>query len=115
MNFLEDLKLAMRKFADERDWNQFHSPKNLAMALSGEAGELVECFQWLTEDQSSNLTVAQRAAVADEIADIQLYLIRLADKLDMDIVQECQRKILHNEEKYPVNKSIGSATKYTDL
>jgi len=115
MDSLDNLKLAMRKFADERDWNQFHSPKNLAMALSGEAGELIECFQWLTEEQSSNLTDIQRAAVADEIADVQLYLIRLADKLNMDIAQECQRKILHNADKYPVNKAMGSAKKYTDL
>ena len=85
------------------------------MALSGEAGELIECFQWLTEEQSSNLNDKQRAAVADEIADVQLYLIRLADKLKLDIAQECQRKILSNADKYPVDKAIGSAKKYTDL
>ncbi|NVK12039.1 MAG: nucleotide pyrophosphohydrolase [Gammaproteobacteria bacterium] len=85
------------------------------MALSGEAGELAECFQWLTEDQSYNLSDKQRDAVADEIADVQLYLIRLADKLNLDIAQECRRKLLHNAEKYPVDKAKGTAKKYTDL
>jgi len=114
MDSLEGLKLAMRKFADERDWNQFHSPKNLAMALSGEAGELIECFQWLTEDQSSNLTDAQRAAVADEIADVQLYLVRLADKVGVDIGAAVEQKIKKNEAKYPAEKVRGSAKKYSD-
>mgnify|MGYP000438576599 FL=1 len=114
MDSLEGLKLAMRKFADERDWNQFHSPKNLAMALSGEAGELIECFQWLTEDQSSDLTDAQRAAVADEIADVQLYLVRLADKVGVDIGAAVEQKIKKNEAKYPAEKVRGSAKKYSD-
>ena len=114
MDSLEGLKLAMRKFADERDWNQFHSPKNLAMALSGEAGELIECFQWLTEDQSSNLTDAQRAAVADEIADVQLYLVRLADKVGVDIGTAVEQKIKKNEVKYPADKVRGSSKKYSE-
>lgn len=115
MNSLEELKLAMRDFADDRDWNQFHSPKNLAMALSGEVGELIECFQWLTESQSSNLSEEQHAAIADEIADVQLYLVRLADKLDINIVEESFRKIEKNAMKYPVEKAKGSAKKYTEL
>lgn len=115
MDSLDELKIKMRQFSQARNWDQFHSPKNLAMALSGEVGELVECFQWLTEEQSSDLSKEQRSAVADEIADVQLYLIRLADKLDIDIPKEAQRKIIVNEEKYPVEKSFGSAKKYTDL
>ena len=115
MDSLQELKDAMRKFAEERDWEQFHSPKNLAMAVSGEAGELIECFQWLSEEQSRSPSEAQLAAVADEVADVQLYLIRLADKLDLDIAQECRRKIQVNGKKYPVEKSSGSAEKYTNL
>ena len=85
------------------------------MALSGEAGELIECFQWLTEEQSRSPSKTQLAAIADEIADVQLYLVRLADKLNLDIAQECRRKVRVNGEKYPVDKSAGSAKKYTHL
>lgn len=112
---IEDLKAVLRQFADDRDWDQFHSPKNLVMALTGEAGELIEHFQWLTEEQSSNLSELKKAQVADEIADIQLYLLRLADKLDLDILQECYRKINDNAVKYPIEKSKGKAQKYTEL
>ncbi|WP_049632299.1 nucleotide pyrophosphohydrolase [Cellvibrio sp. pealriver] len=115
MNSLDNLKLALRKFAEERDWDQFHSPKNLSMALAGEAGELLEQFQWLSEDQSKNLSNQKRLAVADEIADIQLYLIRLADKLELDILAECTRKIAINAEKYPIDKSKGKSDKYTNI
>jgi|TARA_B110000116_G_scaffold266403_1_gene277079 dCTP diphosphatase len=111
---LEKLKLAMRKFAAERDWEQFHSPKNLVMALSGEAGELTECFQWLSEEQSQSPNDTQLAAIADEVADVQLYLVRLADKLNLDIAKECVRKIQHNAKNYPIDKSKGSAKKYTE-
>lgn len=115
MDSLEELKLALRRFAQERDWDQFHSPKNLTMALAGEVGELIECFQWLTEDQSASLSPEKLSAVAEEIADIQLYLIRLSDKLNVDISNECRKKIQKNAGKYPVEKSIGSAKKYTEL
>ncbi|MBK8187451.1 MAG: nucleotide pyrophosphohydrolase [Cellvibrio sp.] len=115
MNSIDELKIAMRSFAEARDWDQFHSPKNLSMALAGEAGELLECFQWLTEEQSSKLSEKQLLAVADEIADIQLYLIRLADKLELDIFAECNRKIAVNAEKYPIDKSKGKSDKYTDI
>lgn len=115
MHSLEELKLALRSFAEERDWDQFHSPKNLSMALAGEAGELLEQFQWLTEDQSKNLIDQQLLAVADEIADVQLYLVRLADKLGLDIMAECNRKIESNAIKYPIDKSKGTAKKYTEL
>ena len=115
MHSLEELKLTLRSFAEERDWDQFHSPKNLSMALAGEAGELLEQFQWLTEDQSKSLSDQQLLAVADEIADIQLYLIRLADKLNVNILAECKRKIEANAIKYPIDKSKGTAKKYTEL
>ncbi|MGI0119233.1 nucleotide pyrophosphohydrolase [Zooshikella sp. RANM57] len=118
MNTLEELKVELQQFAQERDWDQFHSPKNLAMALAGEAGEageLLEVFQWLTEEQSKNLTTNQMAAVADELADIQIYLIRLADKLNLDLTKEAKRKIASNAVKYPINKAKGNPKKYTDL
>ncbi len=114
MTELEQLRLKLREFAAERDWDQFHSPKNLAMALSVEASELVECFQWLTEEQSRALSAEQLAAVTDEIADIQLYLIRLADKLDVDIRKAVSAKFRKNEAKYPADKVRGSARKYNE-
>lgn len=107
------LRNAMEHFANERDWDQFHSPKNLAMALTVEAAELQECFQWLTETQSRDMDEQQLAAVRDEIADIQLYLVRLADKLDVDIEAACWAKIRKNAEKYPADQVRGSAKKYT--
>ena len=112
---IQQLQDDIASFAAQRDWDQFHSPKNLSMALAGEAGELLEQFQWLTEDQSKNLSHQQLIAVADEIADIQLYLIRLADKLNLDILAECNRKIEANAIKYPIDKSKGTAKKYTEL
>ncbi len=81
MDKLEQIKAQLQKFADDRDWDQFHSPKNLAMALSVEASELVECFQWLTEEQSQNLSPEQLSAVKDEMADVQIYLLCIATKL----------------------------------
>ncbi len=104
---------AMDQFAVERDWDQFHSPKNLAMALTVEAAELQECFQWLTEAQSKDLDEQQLAAVRDEIADVQLYLIRLAGKLGVDIESACWAKVAKNAEKYPADHVRGSARKYT--
>ena len=114
MTELEQLRLKLREFAAERDWDQFHSPKNLAMALSVEASELVECFQWLTEEQSRALSAQQLAAGTEEIADIQLYLIRLADKLDVDIRNAVSDKFKKNEAKYPADKVRGSAKKYNE-
>ena len=101
----------LRRFADERDWNQFHSPKNLAMALSVETAELMEHFQWLTEEESGKLNPNQLEAVADEIADVQLYLVRLADRLKIDLPQALRRKTAHNEIKYPADQVRGSAKK----
>ena len=103
----------MGEFARERDWDQFHSPKNLAMALTVEAAELQECFQWLSEEQSKTLDERQLAAVAEEIADVQLYLVQLAGKLGIDIESACRAKISRNAEKYPADLARGSAEKYT--
>jgi NTP pyrophosphatase (non-canonical NTP hydrolase) len=112
---LESLKIQLRQFAAERDWDQFHSPKNLASALSVEAAELLEPFQWLTEEQSRSLSPEKMQAVRKEMADVLIYLVRLADKLDVDLLQAAREKIAENAKKYPVEKSKGSIRKYTDL
>ncbi len=109
------LRDELRRFAADRDWDQFHSPKNLASALSVEAAELLEPFQWLTEEQSRYLTAEQSAAVREEMADVLLYLIRLADKLQVDLAEAAREKIVRNSAKYPVEKARGSSKKYTDL
>ena len=112
---LENLRDQLRRFAAERDWDQFHSPKNLASALVVEAAELLERFQWLTEEQSRALSADDKQKVTEEIADVFVYLIRLADKLDVDLFEAAREKIARNAEKYPVDKARGSAKKYTDL
>jgi len=106
---LELLRQRLAEFAAVRDWEQFHSPKNLAMALIGEAGELIEHFQWLSEIQSQNLSPETKQAVSYELADILIYLIRLADQLDIDLIQAAQAKIQINETRYPVERVKGSA------
>lgn len=111
---LDKLQQKLRDFAVERDWEQFHSPKNLSMALIGEAAEIIEHFQWLTEEQSRNLSAEQREKVALEIADVQLYLVRLADVLAIDIAAALDRKLAINANKYPKEKVAGSAKKYTE-
>jgi NTP pyrophosphatase (non-canonical NTP hydrolase) len=111
---LEELKEKIRQFADERDWDQFHSPKNLSMALIAEAAELVEHFQWLTEDQSASLAADKLLEVREELADIQIYLVRIADKLNVNLLDAVNDKIKVNESKYPADKVRGSAKKYTD-
>lgn len=112
---LADLTVQLRRFADERDWQQFHSPKNLAAALIVEAGELLEHFQWLNEAESEALSVEKRGEVELELADVLIYLVRLADRLEVDLIAAATRKIRINAEKYPVEKSRGSHTKYTGL
>ncbi len=112
---LNTLKERLRIFAKARDWDQFHSPKNLSMALSAEVAEIVEHFQWLTEEQSQNLSTDKLAEVETELADTLIYLIRLADKLDIDLLAAAENKIDDNEKKYPVNLSKGNAKKYTEL
>ena len=115
MTETESLRDALREFADAREWGQFHSPKNLAMALSVEAGELLEVFQWLTDEQSRHLTPAAHAAAGDEIADVLLYLIRISDQLGIDPIAAARRKLVANAEKYPAHKARGNARKYTEL
>jgi dCTP diphosphatase len=111
----ENLREQLREFAAARDWDQFHSPKNLAMALSVEAGELLESFQWLTEEQSRRLAPEALAAASDEVADVLLYLIRLSDKLGIDPIAAANRKLLANAKKYPAAKARGNSKKYTEL
>ena len=111
---LDRLAVKLRAFASERDWDKYHSPKNLAMALSVEAGELLECFQWLTQDESKALDPAKKAAVSDELADVFSYLLRLADVLQIDVISCADRKIEANAKKYPIEKVRGSAKKYTE-
>ena len=114
MKDLESLKIRLRDFADARDWDQFHSPKNLSMALIVEAAELVEHFQWLTEEQSRTLDQKQLDKVREELADIQIYLIRISDKLNIDLLGAVSKKMEANEKKYPSEKVRGSAKKYTE-
>jgi len=114
-NELESIKIRLREFAKERDWDQFHSPKNFSMALIVECAELVEHFQWLTDEQSKRLPDDTLDEVSLEMADIMIYLIRLADKLDVNLLDTVQRKIKLNAIKYPVDKSKGLATKYNKL
>jgi len=112
---LADLRDRLREFAALRDWDQFHSPKNLAIALSVEASELLEHFQWLSDADSASLDDRERARVREELADVLLYLVRLADRLDVDLLAAARDKIALNAKKYPVDKARGSSRKYTDL
>ena len=112
---LETLRVRLAQFAAERDWDQFHNPKNLAMALAGEAGEVLEHFQWLTPEQAANLATQTREEVALECADVLLFLLRLTDKLGIDLAAAADRKLALNALKYPVEKSRGKSTKYDKL
>jgi dCTP diphosphatase len=112
---IEQIRDELRRFAAERHWDQFHSPKNLATALAVEAAELLEHFQWLTDAQSATLGPEVRKQVTLEIADVFLYLVRLADRLDVDLMDAARRKLAINAEKYPVALAKGSAKKYTEL
>ena len=114
MNEIDQLQQRLKQFAVDRDWEQFHAPKNLAMALIVEAAELVEHFQWLTEQQSRQLEEAKLQEVAFELADILIYSLRLAERLDIDLLDVVEKKILINEQKYPVEKVKGSSKKYTE-
>jgi dCTP diphosphatase len=111
---LEDLRSAISAFIQERDWEQFHSPKNLAMALSVEVAEIVEHFQWLTEDDSKNLPPEKLAEVREEIGDVMIYLTELADKLGIDPVKAAKAKMTINGQKYPAELVKGKASKYTE-
>jgi len=112
---IPQLRDALRAFAAERDWDQFHSPKNLSMALTVEAGELQEHFQWLSEEASSALAGEELAAVGAEMADVFIYLVRLADKLGIDLLQAATAKLEVNGRRYPAEKVRGSARKYREF
>lgn len=112
---LLQLRDALRDFAREREWQAFHTPKNLAMALSGEAAEVIEHFRWLTPEQSAALDAATREEVALELADVLCFLVRLADVLDIDLIAAAQRKMVINAGRYPVDKARGRALKYDRL
>ena len=112
---LDQLRDSLRQFAADRDWDQFHSPKNLAMALAVEAAELLERFQWVTEEDSKRLAPADLARVREEMADVLNYLVRLADKLDVDLLAAARDKVALNAQKYPVDKARGNAKKYSEL
>lgn len=112
---LEELRDELRRFASERQWDQFHSPKNLAAALTIEAAELLEHFQWLTDAESASLPSDVREKAILEMADVLLYLVRLADKLDANLIEAAKRKLVINAQKYPVSLAKGSAKKYTEF
>jgi len=111
---LRRLNARLREFARARDWEQFHSPKNLAMALIAECAELVEHFQWLSEEQSYQLSEEKRNQVAMELADILIYLLRCADRLDIDLLAAVERKVAINEARYPVDKVYGDARRASE-
>jgi NTP pyrophosphatase (non-canonical NTP hydrolase) len=108
---LEEVAAYLRTFAVQRDWEQFHTPKNLSMALAGEAGELLEIFQWLTPEQSADLDAAQLHHVGEELVDIFQYVVHLADLLDIDLDEAFRSKFEKNEQRYPVADVRGSAEK----
>jgi NTP pyrophosphatase (non-canonical NTP hydrolase) len=112
---LDKIRKRLEEFAQDRDWSQFHSPKNLVMALVGEVGELVEEFQWLTEDESRRISGDRLRRVQEELADVQTYLIMIAEKLGIDLLSAVDQKINQNEAKYPVDKAKGTSKKYTEL
>ena len=112
---LQDLAQQLDQFAKDRDWQQFHSPKNLASALVVEAGELLEHFQWMTEEQSRALPPEKRDAVGAEVADVLLYVIQLASALGIDPIAAAQAKLKLNAQKYPADLSRGSSKKYNEL
>jgi dCTP diphosphatase len=112
---LDTLRQRIREFALARAWERYHTPKNLVMALSVEMAELLEPFQWLTSEQSQNLTPEQHEAVRQEIADVLIYLTRLADLLEIDLLEAASDKLAINARKYPVDKAHGNALKYSNF
>jgi dCTP diphosphatase len=111
---LNELRARVNTFVEERDWAQFHSPKNLAMAMIVEAGEVVEHFQWMTEQESKNLNAETREQVGQELSDTFVYLLRIAEVCGVDLIEAANKKIDLNAKKYPVEKCKGSNAKYTD-
>jgi dCTP diphosphatase len=114
MNELEKLRVKIRKFRDERDWMKFHNPKNLACSISIEANELLEHFQWCTPEESLAIARKKKVEISHEIADVAVYLIELAENLEIDLAEAIVEKMAHNEAKYPADKVRGSSKKYTE-
>ena len=114
MNELDVTTQRIRAFRDARDWQKFHNPKNLACSISIESAELLEHFQWKTPEESTAYSATMRDALSEEIADVGIYLIALADNLGIDLLKAIERKLAINESKYPVEKAKGSAKKYTE-
>lgn len=115
MSDLKKIRDELRKFAKARDWEQFHTPKNLTLALVGEVGELAEVLQWLNDSEIEKLIKKNPDKIADELADVLLYLVRLADQMNIDLGKAAVKKIMKNQKKYPVNKSKGKHTKYDSI
>ncbi len=112
---LIELRDTLRAFAGEREWQRYHTPKNLAMALIVEAAELAEHFQWLTAEESQSLQHGKREKLREELADVLIYLVELADTLGVDLAAAARDKIAKNALKYPVEKARGNAKKYDEL
>jgi len=113
---IEKITKKLLKFRDDREWEKFHTPKNLAISLSIESAELLECFQWKTDiEVSEMMQTEERIEIEDEIADVASYLLLLCESLDIDVYDAINKKIEKNNQKYPVNKSKGIATKYSKL
>ncbi len=115
MKTIQDIQAMLEVFVNEREWQPYQSPKNLAMALTGEVGELVEHFQWISQSESQVLSEEALFEVKDEMADVFIYLIRMADKLGIDLIQAAEVKIGKNAVKYPIEKSKGNQLKYSKL
>ena len=111
---IDDITQKIREFRDERDWAQFHNPKDMAIAISIEASELLEHFLWKTPDELDQRIEDRRAEITDEIADIAIYLVELADNLDIDLLAAMEQKIAKNAAKYPSNRVKGSSKKYSE-
>jgi dCTP diphosphatase len=112
---IDDVRYKLRRFIEERDWDKFHSPKNLAISISLEAAEILEHYQWKTDEQSHDLSEEEKEELAREIADVFIYLLRLSERLQIDMCESAVNKIEENAKKYPVEKSRGRSTKYTKL
>lgn len=111
----EDLKDELQEFNKERDWDQFHTPKNIAMALSVEASEIVELFQWMEADESFHLSTEKIQRLKEEVGDVFLYLLLLSSKFDIDPIDAASKKLQENKKKYPIDKAKGSSKKYNEL
>lgn len=111
---IDAIKARINQFVEDRDWSQFHSPKNLAMAMIVEAAELVEHFQWMTEQESKNLDQEKKEQIGQELSDTFVYLLRIAEVCEIDLIDAVNKKIELNEKKYPIDKAKGSNAKYTE-